>query len=44
MWTCNATCPANQPTAGDMCAGPRNMACPYGAHSCLCVNGTWFCN
>jgi hypothetical protein len=43
QWAC-IVCPAQQPAPGSSCNVPPNQACTYGANSCICVQGQYFCN
>jgi len=43
-WRCNVPCPANEPAPGDACSTGAAQQCVYGAATCVCVNGQFFCN
>jgi hypothetical protein len=43
-WRCDAPCPTAQPAPGDACSTPVTMQCPYGATTCICDAGHFFCN
>jgi hypothetical protein len=43
-WACLGTCPAQEPAPGAICDASPGQMCNYGNVSCLCDNGTYFCN